>query len=111
MLHVTVHLRMSGSSFPFGHVLHTTQVALVRPAATCRHRIKHFCSHTSDLPSAVLSSSVVMSGVSLCRCMLDVAPRVLTVQEVNMLCNFAELAVRELERKQVVRPAGECHTL
>lgn len=34
--------------------------------------------------------------------MLDRAPRVLTVQDVNMLCNFAELAVRELEKQQVV---------
>ena len=30
------------------------------------------------------------------------SPRVLTVQDVNMLCNFAELAVRELERQQMV---------
>lgn len=40
--------------------------------------------------------------------MLDVAPRVLSVQDVNMLCNFAELAVRELERQRVVCSVVEC---
>ena len=37
--------------------------------------------------------------------MLDMAPRMLTVEDVNTLCNFAELAVRELERQQVVASA------
>lgn len=37
--------------------------------------------------------------------MLDIAPRILTVEDVNTLCNFAELAVRELERQQVVGPS------
>ena len=39
-----------------------------------------------------------------CRCCLDAQPRTLTVQDVNMLCNFAELVVREVEKKHVVSP-------
>ncbi|DBA81747.1 hypothetical protein WJX77_001163 [Trebouxia sp. C0004] len=35
-------------------------------------------------------------------CCLDAQPRTLTVQDVNMLCNFAELVVREVEKKHVV---------
>lgn len=34
---------------------------------------------------------------------MDAQPRTLTVQDVNMLCNFAELVVREVEKKHVVR--------
>lgn len=33
---------------------------------------------------------------------MDGQPRTLTVQDMNMLCNFAELVVREVEKKCVV---------
>ena len=46
----------------------------------------------------------VITGVlaAKCRCCLDTQPRTLTVQDVNMLCNFAELVVREVEKQLVV---------
>ena len=35
-----------------------------------------------------------------------------TVQDVNMLCNFAELVVREVEKKHVVRATlYSCHSV
>ena len=41
--------------------------------------------------------------VHIHRCCLDGQPHMLTVQDCNMLCNFAELVVREVEKKHVVR--------
>ena len=43
---------------------------------------------------------------------MDAQPRTLTVQDVNMLCNFAELVVREVEKKHVVRATlYSCHSV
>ena len=45
----------------------------------------------------------VNDAVHTHRCCLDGQPHMLTVQDCNMLCNFAELVVREVEKKHVVR--------
>ena len=38
-----------------------------------------------------------------CRCVVDVKPRVLSAEEYNMLSNFAELSVRQLEKDHLLQ--------
>ena len=52
--------------------------------------------------------------MSMCRCVVDTKPRALSAEQLNVLSNFAELAVRQLEKDHVlemqrlVRPSLTC---
>ena len=37
--------------------------------------------------------------MTICRCILDCAPRKMTAEQYNLLNNFSELAIRRLEEK------------
>ena len=37
----------------------------------------------------------------LCRCVIDTKPRTLDTEQMALLCNFAEMAVREMEKDKL----------
>ena len=72
-------------------VVHTL-TALACPHATGSH---HLCDLTDTSP---LISTLHCNDLP-CRCILDSKPRTIDAEQCNLLCNLAELVVREMERE------------
>lgn len=53
----------------------------------------------------VLAHSVgsLKHATLVCRCVVDMKPRTLSAEEFNVLSNFAELAVRQLEKDHLLQ--------